>query len=1405
MQFANDGRVLVRGTRCNKVYEYVKCKKCKQYGHYSNRCPNVNNDSQANVTDDDDVQMLMDATEIEDVACDFIFAQLHDLSADEGDVSMADIDVDWALLIDTGSTCSVVMNESLLEDVHESNTVLRAYTNGGHQDSRFMGNLPGFFPVWFNPDSLLNILSFSDVCAHFRVTVDTANEDAIMVHLRHGILKFICMENGLYMADCSVIKPKSTVAAYSFAMTTTVSQLKSEFTRREIQGADKARELYKCLGMPSYQKLISSIQSNAIRNCPVTVADVRRALYLYGPDVAALKGKTPRSKPTHIPSVSVVPIPTSILASHPTITICMDFFFVQGLTFLHSISRGYQFRTVQSTPNRSKKTILDGFKNIQRLTDPRGARITELRGDQEFSCITDDIRPVFANLAAPGEHVPEIERSVRTIKERTRATLHDLPYRWYPKIMIEGCVYSAVKLLNSLPSDNGVSKTMSPATLMTGCPPLDYEILTKIRFGMYAQVNVEHLITNDNKARTYGGIALYPTGNVQGAWFFMNLNTGKRFQGRTWTTLPIPDAVIERVHSIAKAQGQSEVKNDNFLYEWEPKSTIEDVDGETEDYTAIIGDMHRMSDDVDDEIPELVKREDDDVEPTVGELQNPDAIDENVHDDVDDVDVDILANDNVADMNATGPTNNDPTATPSEVPNMDAQDSKVNVTATDEGVEIDEVQGADDQTDKAEEAEDFKGDIIINSKVNDEVPSSKTPSPIKRYNLRERKKKVNFKNLHHGWQYLQLAKAPSHKRVTSPKKVNRRKRKAEKKLKDIYRRAVHICMNQMSAKKGIERHGQAAINAILKEYKQLHDLDVFRGIHRRDLTPEQHKRVLRLITVIKEKRCGKLKGRACADGRSQRSYIPKEDTTSPTVALESLLTTLAIDAKEKRDVATADVAGAFLHGIMEDFVVIKLVGDEVDIMCNVDGKYRQYVVYEHGKKTIYLQLHKALYGTLLAAIIWYKTFKGCLEGLGFKLNPYDPCVANLMVDGKQLTIVWFVDDTKISHVDPKTVDWLLEKIEEEYGKLSITRGNKHTFVGIDFEIMSDGKVKIITKDYITEAIEDFGEDVSAGAVTPAANNLFVVSDEGNKLGKEQHDTFHSIVAKLLFVSKRSRLDIGLAVAFLCTRVSKSTHGDWNKLKRLLKYLYSTIDMPRIYSFDNLVVIKTWVDASYAIHPDMKSHTGGVISLGHGVLTSKSSKQKLNVKSSTEAEVVGASDYIPYTVWLTRFLESQGYEASTNIFFQDNQSAIRLEKNGRQSCGEKSRHINIRYFFIKDVIKREHINIEYCPTEEMIADFYTKPLQGAQFRRLRNFIMGVTDSVSTPPSEERVENAPNVDALTSSSSHKSGTLIGAPGSVIDGTTGAVENTKGLTSSCAQSSSKEQVDKKDRSCAEAVKGV
>jgi hypothetical protein len=110
-----------------------------------------------------------------------------------------------------------------------------------------------------------------------------------------------------------------------------------------------------------------------------------------------------------------------------------------------------------------------------------------------------------------------------------------------------------------------------------------------------------------------------------------------------------------------------------------------------------------------------------------------------------------------------------------------------------------------------------------------------------------------------------------------------------------------------------------------------------------------------------------------------------------------------------------------------------------------------------------------------------------------------------------------------------------------------------------------------------------------------------------------------------------------------------------------------------------------------------------------------------------------------------FLAEQGYKLTENVFYQDNQSAIRLEKNGRASCGQKSRHINIRYFFMQDCFESEGVSVVYCPTDKMLANFFTKPLQGSLFRNFRAVLLGQHCHVNTltkfplPPSEERVEN------------------------------------------------------------------
>jgi len=188
-------------------------------------------------------------------------------------------------------------------------------------------------------------------------------------------------------------------------------------------------------------------------------------------------------------------------------------------------------------------------------------------------------------------------------------------------------------------------------------------------------------------------------------------------------------------------------------------------------------------------------------------------------------------------------------------------------------------------------------------------------------------------------------------------------------------------------------------------------------------------------------------------------------------------------------------------------------------------------------------------------------------------------------------------------------------------------------------------------------------------------------------------------------------------------VSKSDIDDWNKLRRLIGFLKGTIDDIRIIGATSLTEIMTYIDSAYAVHENMRSHTGGLVSFGIGAAHARSTTSKLNVKSATESELVSASEYLPYTLWFRHFMEEQGYKIENNIMYQDNKSAILMEINGRNSCTGNSRHINIRYFWVKDRVDKGEVKVEYLPTHIMLADYFTKPLQGSQFRVLREFIMG----------------------------------------------------------------------------------
>ena len=548
-----------------------------------------------------------------------------------------------------------------------------------------------------------------------------------------------------------------------------------------------------------------------------------------------------------------------------------------------------------------------------------------------------------------------------------------------------------------------------------------------------------------------------------------------------------------------------------------------------------------------------------------------------------------------------------------------------------------------------------------------------------------------------------------------------------------------IRKTQMSFKEGLRRHGKAAEAALMNEFAQLEALDVYEAVNARFLTRAQRRAALRAMNLIKEKRCGKIKGRTVANGRSQRSLYDKSETASPTLAKDALMLSILIDAYEGRDVATADIAGAYLKVFMKDFVLMRFSGETVRILCELNPKHKPFVVIENGEQVLYVRLIKAIYGCIKSALLWYELFSSTLQQMGFVLNPHDPCVANCQIEGTQCTIGWYVDDTKISHVSPTVVTSIIEKLESKFGKMTVVRGNEHVFLGMNVRYnRKERNATINMKSYLVEAINESGLTINRSAVTPAGKDMFETSEKAERLSVAGAAVFYSVTAKLLYVSIRARMDLLLATSFLTTRVSKSTHQDLAKLKRLLEYIHGSLDDEYVIGADDLGQLRTWVDALYAVHPDCRSHTGGAISLGTGALICKSTKQKLNTKSSTEAELVGASDYLPNTIWMKMFMEAQGYNVHTNVLERDNESAVRLEKNGRTSAGPKSRHMNIRYFWLKDRVASEDVTIRHCPTLNMLADFFTKPLQGNLFKRFKAVVLGhkhidtLNDAITEPP-------------------------------------------------------------------------
>lgn len=528
---------------------------------------------------------------------------------------------------------------------------------------------------------------------------------------------------------------------------------------------------------------------------------------------------------------------------------------------------------------------------------------------------------------------------------------------------------------------------------------------------------------------------------------------------------------------------------------------------------------------------------------------------------------------------------------------------------------------------------------------------------------------------------------------------------------------------RLTIKKAMAKNADATVTSVQKEFRQLIDKNVWTVLKKADLTREQLRGAIRSSMFLKEKYDAagvfdKLKARLVAGGDGQDKTL-YGDLSCPTVTQETVMIVLAIAAAEKRKIWTIDITGAYLECDLSDEIEVIMKLDPVltKILQQVD---KTVAGHQDEKGVTYVKLNKALYGTVQAALLWYKKLSGVLLKDGFLVNPYDACLFNKVVNGVQITVCFHVDDLLVSSVSVRLMENLLMCLNANFADLTVNKGNVHSYLAMNIVL---GEVEM-TAD-MTAYIEKCGDGkiFRRPATSPARDDLFNEPEDAKPLSAEDKAKFHSSVAQLLYLCKRTRVECLCAVNHLASRVAAPTEDDQNKLDRVLNYLHHTKDRKIVLKRGGAVSMEAFVDASFGAHMDGRSRTGIAIMMSGICVGAWSSKQKLNTKSSTEAEVVGLSDGLSPVIWIRELLLAQGYTLPPTKVHQDNQGVLSIMQLGRRPK-HRTKHLNIRHFFARDRVASGDIELCYCPTREMIADVLTKAVNGELFHHLTRLLWNI---------------------------------------------------------------------------------